>query len=151
MTADRGRCLCALLASLPGVAFMKRVNAATAVVVLGTCLIVSVPGAAQIPESVPSPGSQSQQTAETVNLTMEDRHIIKEIILKDMKISLSQDQIEKIPTNIGDVVPGSIPLPPMPVEASTKVPQIKSHSFLIKDGKIVIVDPKDKTVAALVE
>jgi flavorubredoxin len=39
----------------------------------------------------------------------------------------------------------------MPVEVSAKIPQIKSHSFLVKDDKIVIIDPKDNKVAALVE
>jgi hypothetical protein len=82
---------------------------------------------------------------------MEVWHIIKEIILKDMKIPLPQDQIEKISTKVGQVVPGGIRLSPIPVEVSAKVPQIKSHSFRVKDGKIVIVDLKDKTVAALVE
>jgi membrane-bound ClpP family serine protease len=117
------------------------------VAVLGAVLVIAVPVEAQIP----APGSQSQQTAETVNLTMEDRHVIKEIILKDLKISPPQDQIAKVPTKVGEVVPQGIPLQPMPVEVSAKVPQVKSHSFLVKDDKVVIVDPKDNKVAALVE
>jgi hypothetical protein len=39
----------------------------------------------------------------------------------------------------------------MPVEVSAKVPQVKSHSFIVKDDKVVIVDPKDNKIAALVE
>jgi hypothetical protein len=39
----------------------------------------------------------------------------------------------------------------MPVEVAVKVPQIKSHSFVVKDDKVVIVDPKDNKVAALIE
>jgi flavorubredoxin len=39
----------------------------------------------------------------------------------------------------------------MPVEVSAKIPQIKSHSFLVKDDKVVIIDPKDNKVAALIE
>jgi len=49
------------------------------------------------------------------------------------------------------VVPSGIPLQPMPVEVSAKVPQLKSHSFLVKDDKVVVVDPKDNKVAALIE
>jgi hypothetical protein len=39
----------------------------------------------------------------------------------------------------------------MPVEVSAKVPQIKSHSFIVKDDRVIIIDPKDNKVAALVE
>jgi len=56
-----------------------------------------------------------------------------------------------VPTKVGDTVPTGIPLQPIPVEVSAKVPQLKSHSFLIKDDKVVIIDPKDNKVAALVE
>jgi len=61
------------------------------------------------------------------------------------------DQAAKVPTNVGDTVPAGIPLQPMPVEVSSKIPQIKSHSFLVKDDKVVIIDPKDNKVAALIE
>jgi hypothetical protein len=125
----------------------RRITASLLVAVLAAMLIVTLPVVAQIP----APDSPSQQTAETVNLTMEDRHVIKEIILKDFKIGASQDQAAKVPTKVGEVVPQGIPLQPMPVEVSAKVPQIKSHSFIIKDDKVVIIDPKDNKVAALVE
>ena len=85
---------------------------------------------------------------ETVNLTMEQKHVIKEIILKDLKV---QEQTASVPMEVGKTVPSGIPLQPMPVEVSAKVPQLKSHSFVVKDDKIVIVDPKDNKVAALVE
>ena len=88
---------------------------------------------------------------ETVNLTMEQKHIVKEIILKDLKVTPPEDHAAQVPTTVGDVVPSGIPLQPMPVEVSAKVPQLKSHSFLVKDDKVVVVDPKDNKVAALIE
>ena len=135
-------------------------------------LAVSTPVIAQIPSDqvpgtqVPSPRapgttpgkpgsgpqhSPSQHSAETVSLTMEQRHVIKEIIVKDMKIMPPADQAAKVPTDVGAVVPSGIPLQPMPVEVAAKVPQLKAHSFLVRDEKIVIVDPKDNRVAALVD
>jgi phenylpropionate dioxygenase-like ring-hydroxylating dioxygenase large terminal subunit len=39
----------------------------------------------------------------------------------------------------------------MPVEVSSKIPQLKTHSFVIKDDKVIIVDTKDNKVAALIE
>ena len=122
------------------------VIAATTVLTLSMPVIARVPGT-----STPSAVAQSQQTAESVNLTMEQRHVIKELIVKDMKIAPPAEQAAKVPTNVGDVVPAGIPLQPMPVEVAAKVPQLKAHSFIVRDGKVVIVDPKDNRVAALVE
>ena len=112
-------------------------------------LTLSMPVVAQIPST--SGSAPSSQTAETVNLTMEQRHVIKEIIVKDMKIAPPPDQAAKVPSAVGEVVPSGIPLQPMPVEVSAKVPQVKSHSFLVKDDKVLIIDPKDNKVAAMVE
>ena len=124
------------------------VVAATTVLTLSMPVIAQVPGTSTPPSFAPA---QSQQTAESVNLTMEQRHVIKELIVKDMKIAPPAEQAAKVPTKVGDVVPSGIPLQPMPVEVSAKVPQLKAHSFIVRDGKVVIVDPKDNRVAALVE
>ena len=126
------------------------VIAATTVLTLSMPVIAQVPGTSTPPSFAPSQ-SQSQQTAESVNLTMEQRHVIKELIVKDMKIAPPAEQAAKVPTNVGEVVPAGIPLQPMPVEVSAKVPQLKAHSFIVRDGKVVIIDPKDNRVAALVE
>jgi hypothetical protein len=114
-------------------------------------LTLSLPVEAQIPST--SGAAPSQQTAETVNLTMEQRHIIKEIVVKDMKIEPPQEQaqIAKVPMTVGEVVPAGIPLKPMPVEVSSKVPQVKSHSILVKDDKVLIIDPKDNRISALIQ
>jgi len=112
-------------------------------------LTLSMPVVAQIPST--SGSAPPSQTAETVNLTMEQRHVIKEIIVKDMKIAPPPDQAAKVPSAVGEVVPSGIPLQPMPVEVSAKVPQVKSHSFLVKDDKVLIIDPKDNKIAAMIE
>jgi hypothetical protein len=85
---------------------------------------------------------------ETVELTMEQRHVIKEIILKDLKIA---PQTAEVPTQIGQPVPTGVPLQPIPVEVSAKIPQIKSHSFIVKNDTVLIIDPKDNKIAAKVE
>ena len=109
-------------------------------------LTLILPVEAQVPSTAPV-----VKPADTVNLTMEQRHIIKEIIIKDMKTAEPQDQATKVPTQVGETVPSGIPLQPIPVEVSAKIPQLKTHSFLVKNDKIVIIDPKDNKVAALVE
>ena len=113
-------------------------------------LMLVLPVEAQVPATPPST-APVVKPQDTVNLTMEQRHVIKEIILKDLKVTEPADQAAKVPTNVGDTVPAGIPLQPMPVEVTAKIPQIKSHSFLVKDDKVVIIDPKDNKVAALIE
>jgi hypothetical protein len=34
---------------------------------------------------------------------------------------------------------------------TAKIPQLKTHSFLVKDTKVIVVDPKNNKVAALIE
>jgi len=127
----------------------QRIKARLFVAAAAVMLTLSLPVDAQIPST--SGAAPSQQTAETVNLTMEQRHIIKEIIVKDMKIEPPQDQVAKVPMTVGELVPSGIPLKPMPVEVAAKVPQVKAHSFLVKDDKVLIIDPKDNRVAALIQ
>jgi hypothetical protein len=129
----------------------RRIKAGFFVVAASAVLTLSMPVVAQIPSTSGPTPSFSQQTAETINLTMEQRHVIKELIIKDMKIAPPSDQAAKVPTAVGQVVPAGVPLQPMPVEVSAKVPQLKAHSFLVRDDKVVIIDPKDNRVAALVE
>jgi hypothetical protein len=126
----------------------SRITSSCLVGVTAAVLLLVLPVEAQVPSSNAS--SPVVQPQETVQLTMEQKHIIKEIIIKDMKTE-AQDQAAKVPTKVGETVPAGIPLQPIPVEVSAKVPQIKTHSFIVKDDKVIIVDTKDNKVAALVE
>jgi hypothetical protein len=91
---------------------------------------------------------QSLPPQDKIDLTMEQRHVIKEIILKDLKVA---PQTASVPTQVGQAVPAGVPLQPIPVEVSVKVPQIKTHSFIVKDNTVLIVDPKDNKIAARVD
>lgn len=82
-----------------------------------------------------------------INLTLEQRHVIKELI-KDLNISPAPQSIE---TTVGATVPATVNLSPMPQVVSEKVPQIKSHLFFIKDGKVVIVDPKENKIVDAID
>jgi hypothetical protein len=122
----------------------NRISAAILSGITAAVLTLVLPVEAQVSSTAPV-------VKPAVNLTMEQRHVIKEIIIKDMKITEPQDQAAKVPTQVGDTVPSGIPLQPMPVEVSAKVPQLKGHSFLVKNDQVVIIDPKDNKVAALIE
>jgi hypothetical protein len=85
----------------------------------------------------------------TINLTQEQRFIIKEIVLKDMNVAKSRADA---PETIGDTVPQNIDLHTMPPELAAKVPQGRSHSFFVKqdDNAIVLVSPNDRRVADVI-
>ena len=127
-----------------------RISAAVFVGLTAAVLTLVLPVEAQVPADTPST-APVMKPADTVHLTMEQRHIVKEIILKDLKIAEPADQAAKVPTEVGETVPAGIPLQPMPVEVTAKVPQLKAHSFLVKNDKVVVIDPKDNKVAALIE
>ena len=89
--------------------------------------------------------------AETVNLTMEQRHIIKEIIIKDMKIAEPQDQAAKVPTQVGD--DGAV-RHSAAADAGRGLGQdpAAQGAFVPGQGRQgLIIDPKDNKVAALIE
>ena len=74
----------------------------------------------------------------TINLTEEQRHIIKENV-KDMAVP-------------SDVVPLDIKLSQLPPLAGKKVAQARSHLFFVKEGNdaIVLVSPDGRRVADVI-
>ena len=84
----------------------------------------------------------------TVNLTQEQRFIIKEIVTKDLKV---QEAKSGAPEAIGDHVPDAVELHDMPPELAQKVPQAKSHKFFVTADAIVLVSPSDRRVADVIK
>jgi hypothetical protein len=84
----------------------------------------------------------------TINLTQEQRFIIKENV-KDLRLSKAR---KDAPETIGDPVPEDIELHLLPPEVANKVSQARSHSFFIKEGDnaIVLVSPNDRRVADVI-
>jgi hypothetical protein len=83
--------------------------------------------------------------ASKLNLTLEQRHTIKEFV-KDMKADAADVQAA-----IGEPIPPGINPRPMPSDVGQKVPQVKSHRFFLTAQQIVIVDPKDNKVADVIK
>ena len=85
----------------------------------------------------------------TINLTQEQRFIIKEIVLKDLNVARARADA---PETIGDAVPANVDLHAMPPVLAEKVPQGRSHSFFVKedDNAIVLVSPNDRRVADVI-
>ena len=92
---------------------------------------------------VPAPTATSPK----LNLTLEQRYTIREII-KDMKPERAPADVH---VALGEPAPQNVSLHSMPAEIAQKVPQVKSHKFFVTDEDIVIVDPKDNAVAEIVK
>src|SRR5258708_3380460 len=74
----------------PAMSERNRTTTALFVGVTAVVLMLALPVEAQIPSQAPAPapsGAPVLQPQDTVSLTMEQRHIIKEIIVKDMQIT----------------------------------------------------------------
>ena len=94
------------------------------------------------------PGDPPVVTKRTVNLNEEDRHTIREIVLKDRKV---QKAPESTKVAIGEAVPQGVNQQPMPEDVTRKIPQLKNNTYFVKGDEIVIVEPKDNTVADIVK
>jgi len=82
-----------------------------------------------------------------LNLTLQDRYTIKELI-KDIRVTPVPGKQD---VSIGNAVPNNIKLESMPVEVAAKVPKIKSHLFFVEDNKIVLVEAKDRKIVDVIE
>jgi hypothetical protein len=123
---------------------MRQALCASAVALALTVLPPLVP----IPESIaqaPAPG-QEMRTSK-INLTVEQRHVIKEIV-KDLPVQKLPDDA-KVTT--GSAAPEGAVLRSFPVEITDKVPQIKSHKFFVKGQQIVLVGPDGNDVVEIIE
>jgi len=99
---------------------------------------------AQAPLQKDEPVLSSERT---VNLTEENRYIIREIVLKD-------PSVRREPTTkavIGDPSPPGVTTQAFPPDVSRKIPSLKSLQFFVTDNMVVIVDPKNNKVADIVK
>jgi len=94
------------------------------------------------PESVPPP------TARTITTTAEQRHIIKEIVLKAPDVEKAPADVD---VTVGSTVPSTVTVQPFPTDVSTKVPQVKTHTFFVQGDKVIIVNPVDNKIAEVVD
>ena len=76
----------------------------------------------------------------SIQLTAEQDHVIKEIVLKDM-------HIEQVPRSteikIGEKVPPNIELQTFPPLVAEKVPQVRTYKFFVTENQIVVVNPQN--------
>jgi hypothetical protein len=93
-------------------------------------------------------GAHAQGSTRSINLTAEQRHIIKEIILKEQNVAKAD---ANVPTSVGAVLPAGVVTHSFPEELAEKVPQVKSHVYIVKDNEVIIVNPNDRTVQEVID
>ena len=125
---------------------MKRAFSATLV----AFALMFLPAVVPIPESVaqaPTPAPAPEVRTSKVNLTVEQRHVIKEIV-KDLPVAKAPADAS---ITTGSAAPADAVLRSFPVEITEKVPQIKSHKFFVKGDQIVVVSPDSNNVVEIIE
>lgn len=117
--------------------------------ILALGLMLPVIGAtahAQTPPATP-PQQQLPPTTPKLNLTLEQRYTIKEII-KDMKADGTPANVQAA---VGEPIPQGVSPQPMPSAVAQKVPQVKAHRYFLTEEQVVIVDPKDNKVVEVIK
>jgi hypothetical protein len=92
--------------------------------------------------------TESEPSTPTIKLTMDDRHVLKENLLKSAK---SEGSAEQTDIERGSRVPASIPLQRFPDDIGSKIPQVRSHVFFVAGQSIVIVEPQQRTIVEVVK
>ena len=108
-------------------------------------LMLSLGSAAAPAQIAPQQPHDALAPGPKLNLTLEQRHTIRELV-KDMKVDAADMKAE-----VGEPIPQGMTPRPMPSEVAQKVPQVKSHRFILTELQIVIVDPKDNKVADVIK
>jgi Protein of unknown function (DUF1236) len=123
---------------------------ARSVLQFGIAIAVMLLGVAggQAQTGAPAPTNPNVPAAtRTVNLTLEQRHTIRELV-QDLKINPVSDD-RKVAA--GDQVPADVALQPIPPLIGQKVPQIRSHRFYMTKQQIVLVDPDERRVVEVID
>lgn len=77
----------------------------------------------------------------TINLTEEDRHTIREIVLKDPNVKKETGELK---IAIGDKAPANVTTYEFPAFATGKIQALKSHRYFVSNtDDVVIVDSSD--------
>jgi Protein of unknown function (DUF1236) len=120
---------------------MKRasITLAAAVLLAG----VSAASAATM-QSPSSNATMSRQPSDTLNLTIKQRNVA----WNDLHGQTEQKAPLSFHATTGATVPSSIKLQPVPSKLASAVSSLKPYDFAMIRGKLVIVNPSDKKVAA---
>jgi hypothetical protein len=114
---------------------------------IATAIVLSFAAPELSQAQAQGPKAQGPTTTRTVKITLEQRHVIRELV-RELKVNSSKEELK---VGEGDELPGSVELQPVPPLIGQKVPQIKSHRLYVTARQILLVDPQDKRVVEVIE
>jgi hypothetical protein len=109
--------------------------------------LMFLPAVVPIPESIAQAPERTAPPTSKINLTVEQRHVIKEVI-KDIPVTKAPADAQ---VTTGSSAPSGVELRGFPPEITEKVPQIKSHKFFVKGNQIVIVSSDGNDIVEIIE
>jgi hypothetical protein len=109
-----------------------------------------------------SPSAPSQSTPQeapipqrSIKLTAEQGYVIKENVIPGGATNANKGGGTTGSANgkfeIGGKAPANSDLKDFPDLVKQKVPAVKTYKYLVADGQVVIVDPKDNTIADILK
>lgn len=107
--------------------------------------VLATAAAAQSP---PAPSTPPVAATPSIKLTMDDRHILKEGLLKDTKV---KPETAEVDLEVGRTVPPTVQLHPFPEAVASKIPQLKAHRFFVAAAAIVVVEPTKRAIVEVVK
>ena len=137
-----------LLAVLFGTLFVVIAGLATSDV--GSAAFMRTAGQGTLAQAPPAPPADQPaiSSQRTINLTEEDRHTIREIVLKDLNVRKEADSVQAA---IGDPTPQGVATYEFPAQIASKIPALKSHTYFVKGDEVVVVDSKAGKIADIVK
>jgi hypothetical protein len=112
-----------------------------------TATRTAVASAVALLAAITAANAQGQGSTRSINLTAEQRHIIKEIILKEQTVAKAD---ASVPSSVGAVLPANVITHSFPPDLAERVPQVKSHVYIVKDNEVIVVNPQDRTVQEVI-
>jgi hypothetical protein len=134
-------------AGYPGMKHALTIVALATLMLAGTAIAQSPtlpdkqsPAPATVPKNAPIP-------QRSIKITAEQSYVIKENV-KDVRPAQPAGGSA---VEIGGKAPASIELHDFPSIVTEKVSAVKTYKFFIADNQVVVVDPKDNTIADILK
>jgi len=120
------------------------------VIALGAMLLAGSAIAQSPTQGIAPPGGSPRQPAvpqRSIKITAEQEYVIKENV-KDAHVAPASGVSN---LEMGGKAPANVELHEFPQIVTEKVGAVKMHKFFVAGDQIVVVDPKDNTIADIIK
>jgi urease beta subunit len=118
-------------------------------------IVIMEPGTRKIVSVIPRSGRSTTGTSTSVRhstssklqLAPEQRRTIRETVIKEQ----AAPRCSELTVSVGEEVPRSLHLQPLPDTLVREVPAIRSYDFCIKNNEVVLIDPNEYRIVEVIE